>query len=74
MRLSPIKLRKTYLFLLLTLSVLLGLPGARRAAADDWLPISPADLAAKDSPEKPGAHAMYLYREDIRDGDLRKSR
>ena len=56
-----------YLFAALTLAVLAGLPGARRATADDWLPINPADLAAKDSPEKPGAHAIYLYREDTRD-------
>jgi hypothetical protein len=46
---------------------LLCLTGRRCAAAEDWLPISPADLAAKDSPEKPGAHAIFLYREDIRD-------
>src|SRR5271168_4315075 len=59
--------RTTRPSLLLTLSILLGLPGVRAVAADDWLPINPADLAAKDSPEKPGAHAVYLYREDIRD-------
>jgi hypothetical protein len=52
--------------LYLTFAVLLGLPIASRAA-DDWLPINPADLASKDSAEKPGAHAIYLYREDIRD-------
>src|SRR5882762_10738041 len=54
-------------FLLSALAFLLGLPVARCGAAEDWLPIKPADLAAKDSPEKPGAHAIYLYREDIRD-------
>lgn len=53
--------------LFLTVTILLGLPSATRAAADEWLPINPADLATKDSPEKPGAHAIYLYREDIRD-------
>jgi hypothetical protein len=53
--------------LYLSFAILLGLPGASRATADDWLPINSADLAAKDSPEKPGAHAVYLYREDIRD-------
>jgi hypothetical protein len=57
----------TYLSLLIALTVLLGLADARRAAAEDWLPVNPGDLAAKDSAEKPGAHAIYLYREDIRD-------
>lgn len=33
------------------------------SAGDDWLPIPPADLALKDNPEQPGAHAMILYRE-----------
>lgn len=33
------------------------------AAADDWLPIHPADLALKDNPASPGANAMILYRE-----------
>lgn len=51
----------------LTFAILLVLPIAARGAADDWLPINSADLAAKDSPEKPGAHAVYLYREDVRD-------
>src|SRR5579872_1258333 len=32
-------------------------------AKDDWLPIDPADLALKDNPASPGAHAMILYRE-----------
>jgi hypothetical protein len=31
-------------------------------AANDWLPISPADLALKDNPASPGANAMILYR------------
>jgi hypothetical protein len=53
--------------LYLSFTILLGLPGASRVTADDWLPVNSADLAAKDSPEKPGAHAVYLYREDIRD-------
>ena len=30
------------------------------AAGDDWLPITPADLALKDNPASPGAHAMIL--------------
>ncbi len=33
-------------------------------AKDDWLPIDPADLALKDNPLSPGAHAMILYREN----------
>ena len=53
--------------LLLALSSLLAAPLASWAVPDDWLPVNSADLAAKDSAEKPGAHAIYLYREDIRD-------
>lgn len=53
--------------LYLSFTILLGLPGVSRAAADDWLPINSADLVAKDNPDKPGAHAIYLYREDVRD-------
>ena len=33
-------------------------------AKDDWLPIPPEDLALKDNPLNPGAHAMILYREN----------
>src|ERR1700691_4369711 len=33
------------------------------SAGDDWLPIPPGDLALKDNPASPGAHAMILYRE-----------
>jgi hypothetical protein len=33
------------------------------AAADDWLPIAPEDLALKDNPKSPGADAMILHRE-----------
>jgi len=32
-------------------------------AKDEWLPISPEDLALKDNPASPGADAMILYRE-----------
>ena len=32
------------------------------SAGDDWLPITPADLALKDNPASRGAHAMILYR------------
>ncbi len=33
------------------------------AAADDWLPVTPQELAMKESPLSPGAHAVLLYRE-----------
>src|SRR5579862_2494964 len=36
-------------------------------AKDDWLSIDPADLALKDNPASPGAHAMILYRESAID-------
>jgi hypothetical protein len=40
------------------------LPSVRSTSAgDDWLPVPPADLALKDNPAQPGAHAMILYRE-----------
>jgi hypothetical protein len=32
---------------------------------EEWKPIDPADLALKDNPASPGAHAMILYRESI---------
>lgn len=58
---------RPHLTLLAVLGFLLFFPVDHCVAAEDWQPINPADLAAKDSPEKPGAHAIYLYREDIRD-------
>jgi hypothetical protein len=36
-------------------------------AGDDWQPIAPEDLALKDNPASPGAHAMILYRESMVD-------
>jgi hypothetical protein len=48
----------------LTLILLLCVPLAySTSAGDDWLPISPADLALKDNPAQTGAHAMILTRE-----------
>ena len=48
----------------LTLVLLLCVPLAYSTpAGDDWLPIPPEDLALKDNPAQPGAHAMILYRE-----------
>jgi len=38
------------------------LAGVGTVTGDDWLPISPADLALKDNPAQPGADAMILYR------------
>jgi len=32
-------------------------------ASEDWLPVPPDDLALKDNPSQPGAHAMILYRQ-----------
>ncbi len=32
------------------------------SAGDDWLPVSPEDLALKDNPANPGSNAMILYR------------
>jgi hypothetical protein len=45
-------------------SVLCAVASAPRpsSAGDDWLPVPPADLALKDNPASPGAHAMILYR------------
>src|SRR5271169_6751916 len=39
----------------------------RVSRADDWLPISPEDLALKDNPKQPGADAMILYRQVVVD-------
>jgi hypothetical protein len=43
---------------------MIWLIAARAAAAQDWLPIPPDDLAMKDNPANPGADAMILYREN----------
>lgn len=51
------------LFALTLLAAILALSGGSRAK-DDWLPIPPEDLALKDNPLSPGAHAMILYREN----------
>jgi hypothetical protein len=52
------------------LTALLAFSGNSRAK-DDWLPIPPEDLALKDNPLNPGAHAMILYREDFIDAEHR---
>jgi hypothetical protein len=48
-----------FAFLLLCAAAIAPRPSS---AGDDWLPIPPADLALKDNPASPGAHAMILYR------------
>jgi len=35
----------------------------KKIAADDWLPIDPAELKMTSEPKAPGAPAIYLYRE-----------
>jgi hypothetical protein len=47
--------------------LVLGLSRTSRAI-DEWLPVPPEDLALKDDPKSPGAHAMILYREEFIDG------
>ncbi|MGH9746991.1 MAG: DUF3857 domain-containing protein [Candidatus Acidiferrales bacterium] len=49
------------------MSLLLGAVFASRPApaGEDWQPISQEDLALKDNPASPGAHAMILYREEL---------
>jgi hypothetical protein len=37
-------------------------PPRKSSAGDDWLPITPEDLALKDNPASHGANAMILYR------------
>src|SRR6202162_4783965 len=51
-----------YRFALAVFGVLAALAGVHTTAGDDWLPISPADLALKDNTAQPGANAMILYR------------
>ncbi|MBI3670774.1 MAG: DUF3857 and transglutaminase domain-containing protein [Acidobacteria bacterium] len=53
----------------LSWGILLGiLLGGRPAyAGDDWLPISREDLAMTSHPASPGAHAIFLYREEETD-------
>ncbi len=42
---------------------------AGQPAKDEWLPISPADLALQDNPKSPGGDAMILYRDNSIEGD-----
>jgi hypothetical protein len=43
--------------------------GQPAPAKDEWRPIPPEDLALKDNPASPGAHAMILYRESAIDAE-----
>jgi transglutaminase-like putative cysteine protease len=49
---------------------LLALALALPAAAADWLPVSPEDLALKREPKAPTATAIVLYRQVDRDDEL----
>lgn len=59
--------RSLLLFSLIWLGLLI--PHAN-FAADEWLPINPADLALKDNPASPGSHAMILNRQEYTDTTL----
>jgi hypothetical protein len=52
--------------ILIVLLFAFGWVGTSRAGSD-WPPISPEDLAMKDNPASPGAHAMILNRELVID-------
>ena len=55
---------------LVALAALLSLAFTMPARADDWLPISPADLQMKSEPKAPKAAAIYLYRRIERDDSI----
>ena len=57
------RLRLIPLITLATVVTLCVLLPRGTSAADEWLPVNPADLALKDNPASPGSHAMILYRE-----------
>lgn len=52
------------------LAVVFLLSSQKAQAKDDWLPITPEDLALKDNPAAPGAKAMILYRSIERDDTM----
>jgi hypothetical protein len=62
--------RLRLLFPVLFLAVLFYVGSPLAQAKDDWLPITPEDLAMKDSPSNPGAKAMILYRSIDRDDQM----
>jgi Domain of Unknown Function with PDB structure (DUF3857)/Domain of Unknown Function with PDB structure (DUF3858) len=55
-------LKRTFLCLILIALSVLIVPH-RKSAADDWLPIDPAELKMTSEPKAPGAPAIYLYRQ-----------
>jgi Domain of Unknown Function with PDB structure (DUF3857) len=67
---SPPKVISRTLVCLLAATMLLPWANSAAPAKDDWLPIPPEDLALKDNPKSPGAHAMILYRESSVDAQL----
>src|SRR3990170_3398222 len=54
--------------------LLVGVASLPAAGKDDWLPITPEELALKDNPASPGSAAMILYREDLEYVDSIKAR
>ena len=60
-------------YFLLAVGILIAAYGALTVrpspAKDEWLPISPEDLALKDNPASPGSDAMILYRDSAIDGE-----
>ena len=64
---SAERLIQALIFLAVVAVCLVALPVHRPIYADDWLPISPDDLALKDNPASPGSDAMVLYRDSAVD-------
>jgi hypothetical protein len=59
---TTLTLRRILLLIPLLLLCALSL-SKKRIAADEWLPIDPAELKMTSEPKAPGAPAIYLYRE-----------
>ncbi len=59
------------IFLRAVLAMTLALP---LLAQKDWPQITPQERAIKDCPQQPGASAIYLYREEIRDEEEGETR
>ena len=58
---------KVIISMAIVASALMLVAARSTKAGDEWLPVSPEDLALKDNPKSPGANAMILYRESIVD-------
>jgi hypothetical protein len=54
-------------FHLATVALLLSVMFTTSARAEDWQPVTPADLQMKSEPKAPKAAAIYLYRQVDRD-------